>query len=315
MQIIPPRVSEAITGFFDRYGLKLFFTITITTLTLIVIWPYVFITIHSGEAGVKFRRFSGTEMNRIYTEGLHFVLPWDIMYIYSIRVQNHIQKLRVLTKNGLPIELTIAIRYRPDYNSLTKLHRLVGPNYLRRVILPETEAVLRREIGGYEPIDIYTSQKDVLSKIILNTLSNVGERYVRVDDMLIKSVKLPTPVRKAIEEKLVYEQRDLTYKYRLRLEEKEAQRKRIEALGIRDYNARVSESLANDLIRWQGVQATKLLATSSNAKTVIIGGGKDGLPVILGNADAPVPTAIGATAPAPSSSLQITKKTDLNTEK
>ncbi|WP_193173343.1 prohibitin family protein [Nisaea nitritireducens] len=287
----------------NRRKLEIFLISVLVAIGVLVLWPFVVITIHSGEAGVMFRRFSGTELDKVYPEGLYTIWPWNRMYVYNARVQTVSRTIEALTEGGLPIKLTVVIRYRPDYKTLTLLHTQVGPDYVDKVVLPETISELRRNIGNYDPVEVYTTKRGLLDRIVLGALEQNERRFVTIDDVMIRSVELPEPIRKSIEEKLVYEQKQLAYKFRLRLEEKEADRKRIESRGIRDYNKTVQESLTKDIIRWQGVNATRELATSPNAKTVIIGSGPDGLPIILGNADAPPPPPLDAvrdieTAPA-----------------
>jgi regulator of protease activity HflC (stomatin/prohibitin superfamily) len=290
-------ILRSIEDFFARNRIGILLAAILAGIAAIVISPLVVVPVNSGEGGVLFKRFSGTQMDRVYAEGLYLLWPWDTMFVYSLRVQTETREIEVLTKGGLPIKLTLVVRYHPDYRTLTKLHRSVGPQYVERVVLPETISVLRKFIGKYDPREIYQTERGFLDRIVLNALEQSERRFVSIDDVLIKSVKLPEAIRRAIEEKLTFQQTNLSYKFRLQIELQEAERKRIEARGIRDYNETVQETLADNLIRWEGVQATKELATSTNAKTVIIGGGKDGLPVILGNADsgpvAPLPVKNG----------------------
>ena len=295
MRMTRAKISAVFDRFFEKHGLKAFLFVVVSVITITVMWPSIFITIRSGEAGVLFKRITGTDTENVYSEGLHLIWPWDRMYVYNVRLQTVLEEFEVLTKNGALLNLKVAIRYKPDYRTLTTLHKLVGPDFLNQIVLPETEAILRHYIGQYEPAEIYTTKPGLIDKIVLNALENSEQRYVIIDDVLLKSVGLPESLRDSIDAKLVFEQKSLTYQYRLALEKEEAQRKRIEAEGIRDYNRLVSETLSEDLIRWQGVQATKELALSPNSKTVIIGGGQGGLPVILGGADASSPST---TSPA-----------------
>jgi regulator of protease activity HflC (stomatin/prohibitin superfamily) len=268
-----------------RRRIQLYFLIFLIGLGvgLALIWNRVVITVQSGEAGVLYRWVSGTEMNRIYGEGLHIIWPWNRMYIYNVRLQTKERNYTMLTQGGLPIDLQIAVRYRPDLRLLPLLHVTVGPEYLDKVVFPETEAVLRRAVGQYTPEQVYTSKRGFLESIVVSSLTNVENRYVIVDDVLVRSVELPPAVRLAVERKLTLSEEEKAYKYRLGIEHKEAERKAIEAEGIKKYQDIIKQSLTEDLLRWQGVQATKELSTSPNSKTVIIGSGKDGLPLILGS--------------------------------
>ncbi|MBD1544674.1 prohibitin family protein [Roseibium aggregatum] len=268
-----------------RRRLQLYFLIFLIGIGvgLALLWNRIVITVHSGEAGVLYRWVSGTEMNRIYGEGLHVIWPWNRMYIYNVRLQTKERNYTMLTQGGLPIDLQIAVRYRPDLRLLPLLHVTVGPEYLDKVVFPETEAVLRRAVGQYTPEQVYTSKRGFLESIVVSSLTNVEDRYVIVDDVLVRSVELPPAVRLAVERKLTLSEEEKAYKYRIGIEHKEAERKKIEAEGIRKYQDIIKQSLTEDLLRWQGVQATKDLATSPNSKTVVIGSGKDGLPLILGS--------------------------------
>jgi regulator of protease activity HflC (stomatin/prohibitin superfamily) len=258
--------------------------VLIAAVVILTLWQRIFIMIRPGEAGVIYRPFStGTVTDYVYPEGLHILSPFNTMHIYDARVQIQMHEFDVLTNRGLPIKLYIAIRYQPIYELISVLHQQVGPNYPHKIILPQIESVLRRNIGQYSPEDIFTNKEGVLSNIITLALEEVGRKYVKVDDIIIRALELPETVRKAIEEKLIHEQRLLAYDFRIRQEEQEAERKRIEALGIMLYQDIISETLDDQLIKWQGVQATMELSRSENAKVVVIGSGDQGLPVILGN--------------------------------
>lgn len=249
---------------------------------LVTLWNRVVVTIHSGEAGVLYRWVSGTDMSNIYGEGLHIMWPWNRMYVYNVRLQTEQRQYSLLTQGGLPVDLEIAVRYKPDLRLLPLLHVTVGPEYLDKVVFPETEAVLRRAVGQYAPEEVYTSRRGFLESIVVNSLTNVEDRYVIIDDVLVRNVELPPAVRLAVERKLTLLEEQKAYEYRIGIEKQEAERKAIEAEGIRRYQDVIKQSLTEDLLRWQGVQATKELASSPNAKTVVIGSGKDGLPLILG---------------------------------
>lgn len=248
----------------------------------VLLWNRMIVSVKSGESGVLYRFFMGTEMNAIYDEGVHIIWPWDKMFIYNLRLQTREKEYSMLTKGGLPVNLQVAIRYQPDVRLLPVLHVSVGPGYLEKVVLPETEAVLRRAVGQYGPEDVYTSKRGFLESIVVASLAEVENRYVLIDDVLVKSVTLPDLLREAIEKKLILQEEEKAYIYRLAIETEEAKRKKIEAAGISEYQKIIKETLTDDLLAWQGIQATRELATSANAKTVVIGSGENGLPLILG---------------------------------
>ena len=251
-------------------------------LVIIVLWSRILVVIRPGEAGVLYRMLTtGTVTDHVYAEGLHIVMPLNTMYKYDTRVKITLHELDVLTSSGLPIKLSLAVRYQVTYDLLGILHQQVGPDYPNKIILPQIESVLRRNIGQYTPKDIYTNRAGVLSNIISLALEEVGRRFIQVDDIIIRSVQLPEGVQKSIETKLVNEQQFLAYKFRLKMEAEEATRKGIEAEGIAAYQKTISKTLNDKLVQWQGIQATLELAKSPNSKVIVIGAGKAGLPIIL----------------------------------
>ena len=258
--------------------------VLVLTLLILYFWNRIFVVIGPGQAGALYRPLtSGTVTDYVYPEGLQVLFPLNTMTIYDTRVQVIQHDFTVLTNRGLPITLKLAIRFRPIYELVGVLHQQVGVDYPKKIILPQIESVLRRRIGQHSPEEIYTNKEGVLSNIIALAIEEVGQKFVEVDEIIIRTVELPKPVRTAIEEKLIYEQRHLAYKFRLEQEKQEAERKRIEALGIMVYQDIISSTLDENLLRWQGIQATLEIAKSENSKVVVIGSGEQGLPIILGN--------------------------------
>jgi regulator of protease activity HflC (stomatin/prohibitin superfamily) len=147
-------------------------------------------------------------------------------------------------------------------------------------------AVAREVFAKYLPEEINTSKREEIQADITNLLAlKLAENFIQLNDVLIRNIKLPRTLEDAIERKLQQEQESLEYEFRLEKEAKEADRKRIEAQGIQDFQNIVSDGISEELLRWKGIEATAELAKSDNAKVVIIGGGEDGLPIILGGND------------------------------
>ena len=262
-----------------------YIVVSFLVLMLIVVffWNSIFITIQPGEAGVLFRRFSGTEIDYVYPEGLHIISPLDTMNIYTVRKQVAFHEFDILTNKGLRVHMALAIRYQPEYDLLGVLHQEIGTEYVSTVIVPQTESVMRKELGKYTAEQVYTNEAGLLTNAILLAIEEVGRNFVEVKDIIIRNIQLPDTVKAAIEEKLIEEQTYKSYEFRLQIAVKEAERKRIDAEGIKTYQAIVDQSLTDRLLKHQGIQATLELAKSPNAKVVVIGTGKDGLPIILGN--------------------------------
>ena len=253
----------------------------VCVMSIAFLWPQIVITINSGEGGVLYRRFFGTVTDKVFTEGLHVIYPWDTMYIYNGRIQTVLHDFDVLTNQGLPIHLSLAIRFRPEYEMLGLLHQQVGPDYINTIITPQVESVLRKRLSPYNPEDIYMNKNNILTQVVIEAMEELGQKYITANDVIIREIALPKTILEAIESKLTEEQHEQAYVYRLKREEKEAQRKRLEAEGIKDYQNTVSKTLSDKLLKWQGIQATVELAKSNNTKIVMIGSGNTGLPLIL----------------------------------
>ncbi len=241
-------------------------------------------TIPAGHAGVLFRPFSGgLDMDRVYEEGFHIVAPWNSMRVYDVRLQEKEEVMDVLAKNGLSIQLDLSVRFAPTRNRLPALHREIGENYMEKIVLPQIRASARKVIGRYLPEELYSSKRDLIQEEIFHeTDSILGLKHIHLDAVLIRSVKLPQSIAEAIERKLKQEQEAMEYDFRIQKEQKEAERKKIEAMGIKQFQDIVSSGLSPMLLQWKGIEATQALVNSPNAKVVIIGSPKDGLPIILG---------------------------------
>ena len=227
-------------------------------------------------------RFSGTDINYIYEEGLHIISPWNKMYIYDTRVQKTDFMFEALSMDGLPIMFELSVRYYPDKENLPKLHVSVGPNYAEKVVEPEVQANLRKVVAHYIPEEIYTSEGYILQVITQGSLGALAERHIILDNLLIRRMVLPLKIRSAIESKLAQEQISLEYEFRLERETKEAERKKTEAQGILDFQKLVKKGhYFEEYLRFKGIEATLELARSNNAKVVVIGGGGNQLPLIM----------------------------------
>ena len=282
-----------------------------TTLIILFLWPSIVISIKPGELGVLYARFrGGTQLQHTYEEGIHFIQPWNIMYIYDVRVQEETQNIDVLTVDGLTINVQISLRFQLIRDRLPALHQEIGPRYRDKVVLPIMNSAVRQTIGSYRPDDLYsTARQELQDQMLVDAVEEMGRIPILIQGFVVKTITLPEVLRDSIERKLVAEQSYLRYKYILLEEQQEARRKIIEAEGIKAYQMLVNEHMTQNFLRYQGIQATKDLASSPNAKVVVIGG-KDGLPVIL-NADSPT----GAAAPDASSDKSPDKSADKSADK
>lgn len=260
--------------------------IIVTLVVLIIVIGKSAVTIGSGQAGVLYKTFGGgvvTDQPPL-GEGFHIVAPWNKVHIYEVRRQELFEKMKVLSSNGLDIQLDASAWYKPQYNELGKLHQEIGENYLNRIILPTIRSAARSVVGRYTPEQLYSSKRDAIqAEIYEETKKIVEEQYIILDEVLVRDVTLPPTIKEAIERKLKQEQESLEYEFRLVTAQKEAERQRIEAQGKADANRILSASLTDKILQDKGIEATNKLAESPNSKVVIIGSGKDGMPIILGN--------------------------------
>jgi prohibitin 1 len=251
---------------------------------LIVFGSRVFVKIQPGERGVLYNLLSGLKVEKVYDQGLKMIAPWNKMYIYNVRIQEDKSIMEVLSKNGLTIKTELSYRYRPVKEEIGYLHNEVGVDYLNSILIPEIRSATREVIGKYLPEEPYSTKRDAIQTEIFDlTAKRVAAKHIIVDAVLIREVVLPAKLQQAIERKLEQEQAALEYEFRLERSRKEAERQKIEAEGKARANDILSASLTDKILREKGIQATLELAKSGNSKVVVIGQGKDGLPIILGD--------------------------------
>lgn len=240
-------------------------------------------SIGAGEQGVKYSYFSGTNLAESYGEGFHVFWPWEQIIDYDVRVNNQDEEIEVLSSNGLTIGMDLSVRYRPRVSELPQLHTTFGQGYYERLVQPELRSVSRQVVGQFTPEELYSTRRIELQETIESSLQEaVGSRFVEVEAVLIRDIGLPDQIRRAIENKLEEEQRVQQARLSIARAEQEAERKRVEAQGDADRARIIAQSMTPSFLQFQGIQATRELAQSNNAKVVIIGG-ENGLPVILGN--------------------------------
>lgn len=301
----PPTRWQRFAAWYQEKRLRLTIGLLAILFLVALYAPDIFISILPGQQGVLWSRFfGGTRLGYTLDEGLRLKFPWDKVWIYDVRMMQATDTFNAITSDGLTLEVEITLRYRLVPVETPYLHKFVGPDYLNVLVLPEVASQARQEISKYEPEVFYTRRREEIENDILENLRE-GSRIqlaadgmrrglIFIEDFLIRSITLPPQVDAAIQSKLAQRHLMLEYDYRIDREKKEAERKGIEAQGIRLFQDTVSEGISPQYLQWKGIDATLALAQSTNAKIVIVGGGADGLPIILGNMD-----SVGATAAAP----------------
>ncbi len=264
-----------------KIGLPILFAVVV----LIIIIAKSTVTINSGEAGVLYRTFEGGVVTDEppLGEGFHFVAPYNKVFIYEVRQQSLEEEMQVLSSNGLEIELDASVWFQPSYENLGSLHREKGKEYVQRVLQPAIRSATRAVVGRYNPEQLYASKREAIQKEIFDeTQLLLKNQFVQINEVLVRDVSLPPTIKDAIERKLKQEQESLEYEYRLTKATQEAERQRIDAEGKARANQILSASLNPQILKEKGIQATLELAKSPNSKVVVIGG-EDGMPLILGN--------------------------------
>jgi regulator of protease activity HflC (stomatin/prohibitin superfamily) len=294
----------------------------VITLLAAVLYPHMVVTVPSGHVGVLWKRLRGgtvLDEKRLRNEGLHIILPWDQLFQYDLRLQTSTDSYTAISRDGVSITATINARFRLRRDSIPRLHQSVGPDYKRLLVVPEVGNRMREVIAQYTAEEVYsTKRQDVQNQIRGRTVAMLdataemrrdeteyGAPYkfkpvdaIDLSETLVLHIELPAAVVGAINRKVEQYYAVEEYAFRVEREKKESERKQIEANGIHAFQQTVSQGISDSYLRWRGIEATLQLAQSSNAKIVIVGSGKDGLPIILGNVDAPASSSAAATTPA-----------------
>jgi regulator of protease activity HflC (stomatin/prohibitin superfamily) len=201
----------------------------------------------------------------------------------SIRTQEIKESASVPSSEGLVMNLDTSLIYHVNPEKAAELYQKVGPNYVMVLIEPNLRAAIRESTASHSANALYTGEREMVAKQIFGSLSTqLGQRGILVENVLLRDIQLPMTLKSSIEAKQQAEQEALAMNFRLQKETQEAQRKRIEAAGIRDFQQIVAQGISPQLLEWKGIEATETLAKSGNAKVVVIGNNKNGLPLILG---------------------------------
>lgn len=275
------------------------------------------VVVQAGSVGVV--RLFGKVSNEPVREGLNFINPMASVESVSIRTEEYTMTrtsgegavsgddaIAALSKDGLPLPIDVTVNYRPNSSLVPWLYRTIGnsEDYITKIIRPASRAAVRDAVSMYTAQEAYTTKREQLVVSITKSL----EKYVTdilsktedfkpdafiIQQVLVRNIELPQKLKDSIEAKLTAEQEALRMEYVLQKERQEAARMRIEAQGISDYQKVVNQGLTDKLLAFKGIEATLKLAESPNSKVIVVGGGKNGLPIIL-NSDS---LGVGAAKP------------------
>lgn len=240
-----------------------------------------FTIIPAGTVGVV--DFFGLVSDNTLKSGVNVVNPIANVIKFTIKTQELKEEMNVPSTEGLSVELEISLLYHLNQENANLIYKTVGEDYANRILIPQFRSVVRGVTAKYEAKALYTSGRETLAKEIEQELSKlVTARGITIEAAALRQIILPPGLTNAIEEKLKAEQESQRMQFVLLKEQQEADRKRIEAKGIADFQDIVSRGISDALLKWKGIEATEKLAQSNNTKIVVIGSGKEGLPLILG---------------------------------
>ena len=259
---------------------KLILTVLLGIVLLVLLFS-TFTAIPAGRVGVLtlFGKVTGETLD----SGLHMVNPLKKVTEMTVRTQSLKESADVPSAEGLVMGLDTSLVFHLNPDKAANVYQALGPNYIESILEPTLRSAIREATASHSANALYSSARQEVQNEIRETLKrDLEKRGIIIEDVLLRDIRLPIALKASIELKQQAEQESLAMNFKLQKEKQEAERKRIEASGIRDFQTTVSQGISNQLLEWKGIEATETLAKSPNAKIVIIGSSKNGLPLILG---------------------------------
>lgn len=236
----------------------------------------------TGHVGVL-TLFGKVQTNGTLGEGIHLINPLKTNNELSVQTQTLKESASVPSSEGLMISLDTSLIYHLNPDRAAEVFQKIGSDYENIVVEPTLRSAIREATASHTANALYTGEREMVGKQIYDQVSTqLNQRGLIVETVLLRDIQLPATLKAAIEAKQQAEQESLAMNFRLQKETQEAQRKRIEAAGVRDFQQIVAQGITPSLLEWKGIEATENLAKSPNSKVVVIGNNKNGLPLILG---------------------------------
>lgn len=273
----------------DNRKLLPFLLVAVVALFIIVsLSSSLFYTLSPTQRAVVFYKFGSEKLDKdnVIGPGFHTKAPWNKIYVFDVSENKVEEGMDVLDKSGLSISVDVSVRFSPMPSRIGYIQETFQSDYISRLVIPEVRSSVRQVMGRYTAEEIYSTKRSEVETAIKSETAAIlatENNNVQMKALLIRSINLPAQIKQAIENKLQQEQEALAYKFRLDKELSEAERKRIAAEGEAAANKIINNSLTPALLKMRGIEATTELAKSPNSKVIVIGSGKDGLPLILGN--------------------------------
>lgn len=249
------------------------------------------IQIDAGQVGVK--KLFGKVQDDVLGSGLHMINPLLDIEKLDVKTQNYTMSgvhdegaqsgddaIRVLTSDGLEVTIDLSVLYRLIPNDAPRMLKETGVDYEDKIVRPITRTRIRDNAVYYEAIALYSTRRDEFqSRIFKSIEADFKSRGLLLENLLVRNITLPQSVKTTIEQKINAEQEAQKMQFILQKEKQEAERKRVEAQGIADYQRIISESLTDRQLQYEQIKAQLELAKSQNAKIIVMG--KGNTPVIL----------------------------------
>lgn len=239
------------------------------------------VSVPTGHVGVLtlFGKVTGETLG----EGIHLINPLKSVQRLSIQTQSVKESANTPSNEGLMLALDTSLLFHLDRSKAAEVYQKVGANYAEKIVEPTLRAAIRAATSAHTANALYTNARELVQQQIQEELTaQLAPRGVIIENVLLRDVQLPAMLKSSIEAKQQAEQDALRMNFILQKEKQEAERKRIEAQGIADFQKIVAQGISPQLLEWKGIEATEKLAASSNSKVVVVGNTKNGLPLILG---------------------------------
>jgi prohibitin 1 len=282
MTIFDRAGGHVIDGGGGRGGLLGLVGLGIAAFVVVIIFFNCVTRVGTGHVGVL-TLFGKVQMGETLGEGIHVISPLKTNNEMSIQTQTIKESANVPSSEGLMMSLDTSLIYHLNPERAAEVFQKIGPEYESVVVEPTLRSAIREATASHSANALYTGEREMVGKQIFDHVSaELSQRGLTVENVLLRDIQLPATLKAAIEAKQQAEQESLAMSFRLQKETQEAQRKRIEAAGVRDFQQIVAQGITPSLLEWKGIEATETLAKSANSKIVVIGNGKNGLPLILG---------------------------------
>ena len=272
-----PRVIDTGRG----GGLLRLIGLGIIAFVLVIVLFSSITRVDTGHVGVLtlFGRVTGETLG----EGIHLINPLKTNNEMSVQTQTIKESASVPSSEGLMMALDTSLIFHLNPDRAAEVFQKIGADYQDKVVENQLRSAIRESTASHTANALYTGEREIVAKQIQDRISeDLAKRGITVEAVLLRDIQLPATLKASIEAKQQAEQEALAMNFRLQKETQEAQRKRIEAAGVRDFQQIVAQSITPSLLEWKGIEATENLAKSGNAKVVVIGNNKNGLPLILG---------------------------------